>query len=148
MSATPEFIEFAAIQIFAAMVDKDNPGRVGIANAGHAWDLAKMLYDAKPRETGEETNEDDDEDDQPCMWFDFVIDDNGTYGVYRDGVFVLEARSEHMDNVSSEYLRNALKIPVEMCIMSSYLHINGTIAEGGWPKLYEDAKKIGNAGPF
>lgn len=48
MSSTPDFIEFAAIQIFSAMVDKDNPGRVGIANAGYAWELAKMLYDAKP----------------------------------------------------------------------------------------------------
>lgn len=48
MSQQPDFIEFAAIQIFAAMVGKSDIGRIDIGDARHVWQLARMLFDAKP----------------------------------------------------------------------------------------------------
>ena len=147
MSKTPEFIEFAAIQIFAAMVgDPRRGGKSFEEDAQEAWRVAKVLYDAKPRETGEETNEDDDEDDQPCMWFDFVIDDLGTYGVYRDGLFVLEASSKCMDANYRNHLIKALNLPSETCIAFTRCFV--PVVVGSWPKLYDEAKKIGHAGPY
>jgi len=45
MNGQPSFIEFAAIQIFAALTAR----RVPCDNDYHlAWKHAKMLYDAKP----------------------------------------------------------------------------------------------------
>ena len=59
MSQQPDFIEFAAIQIFAAMVIKANIGRIDIGDARHVWQLARMLLDAKPEvnDNKSETND-------------------------------------------------------------------------------------------
>lgn len=46
MSNTPEFIEFAAIQIFVSLCE-NSKDRYEV-DAVEAWRLAKMLYDAKP----------------------------------------------------------------------------------------------------
>ena len=48
MNQQPDFIEFAAIQIFAAMVSKSDTGRIDIGDARNVWQLARMLFDAKP----------------------------------------------------------------------------------------------------
>ena len=46
MSKTPEFIEFAAIQIFVSLMNNSRD-RYEV-DAVESWRLAKMLYDAKP----------------------------------------------------------------------------------------------------
>lgn len=140
----PSFIEFAAIQIFAAMVAQygsNEPIKDSDCNA--AWRLAKMLHDAKPKaEQNQEISETG--DDEPTMGFDLVIDDGGTYGVYKDGVFLFEAPSEEMDNVSSEHIRRKLNIPIGVTILTGYSYISERVAAGEWPKLYEDARKLGS----
>jgi hypothetical protein len=45
MSSTPEFIEFAAIQIFARSLTLQGSHEEW---AKQSWNLAKMLYDARP----------------------------------------------------------------------------------------------------
>jgi hypothetical protein len=137
MNNEPSFVDFAAIQIFAAMVNKDNPGRVGIADAGHAWELAKMLHDAKPKDAPN-----DDDANQPTVSFEFVIDQDGTYGVYRDGVFVLEECPDVMDRGSAEYLRRTLGIPDGTAIICCYRYIRLVVPRGEWPKLLLDATRL------
>lgn len=44
-----EFVSFAAIQIFAGMVQSSGPGRLDKSDATEAWSYAKMLYEAKPQ---------------------------------------------------------------------------------------------------
>ena len=50
MSEGPNFVEFAAIQLFAAMVCTPRAGTKWEEDAVEAWRLAKLLYDSKPIE--------------------------------------------------------------------------------------------------
>jgi hypothetical protein len=54
MNNEPSFIEFAAIQIFAAMVSSIRRESSWEEDAAEAWDLAKMLHDAKPKDAPDE----------------------------------------------------------------------------------------------
>lgn len=48
MSKIPKFVEFAAIQIFAALIQIRDAGESFETRANDSWRFAKMLYDAKP----------------------------------------------------------------------------------------------------
>lgn len=48
MNEQPSFIEFAAIQIFAALIQIRDTHESFETRATDAWRFAKMLYDAQP----------------------------------------------------------------------------------------------------
>jgi len=134
----PSFIEFAAIQIFAAAFNYSNESsKPWEYHAAEAWRLAKMLHDAKPKDAPN-----DDDANQPTVLFEFVIDQDGTYGVYRDGVFVLEECPDVMDRGSAEYLRRTLGIPDGTAIICCYRYIRLVVPRGEWPKLLLDATRL------
>jgi hypothetical protein len=51
MENGPDFIEFATIQIFAALITDPRRTDAFEVDASEAWRLAKVLYDAKPKQT-------------------------------------------------------------------------------------------------
>ena len=50
MNEQPSFIEFAAIQIFAAMNTTIRENTQWEDDASEAWRLAKLLHDSKPKD--------------------------------------------------------------------------------------------------